>query len=72
MNATKMILNELTCRINDMEKETNRRKEVLNHLKQNSNFSYEDVVCALSWLDHTTKTAEEIIEILEDEVEGAI
>lgn len=67
MNARQMILNELTCRINDMEKETNRRKEVLNHLKRNNNFSYEDIVCALSWLDHTTKTAEEIIEILEDE-----
>ena len=58
MNARQMMLNEFTSRVNDMEKETNRRKEVLNYLKQNSNFSYEDIVCALSWLDHTTKTAE--------------
>ena len=67
MDARQMMLNEFTSRVKDMEKETNRRKEVLNYLKQNNNFSYEDIVCALSWLDHTTKTAEEIIEILEDE-----
>ena len=66
MDARRMTLNEFECRINSMEKEVNRRREVLDHLKQNDS-SYEYIVCALSWLDHTTKTAEEIIEILEDD-----
>jgi hypothetical protein len=49
-----------------MEKEANRRREILNYLRQNDS-SYECIVCALSWLDHTAKTAEEIIEILEED-----
>lgn len=66
MNTSQMVLNEFECRINNMEKETNKRREILNYLRQN-NSSYEHIVSALSWLDHTTKTAEEIIEILEED-----
>lgn len=66
MNMRQVLLDEFENRINDMEKEANRRREVLNYLKQNNNFSYDYIVCAMSWLDHTTKTVNEIIEILEE------
>ena len=66
MNTSQMLLNEFECRIYNMEKEASRRREVLNYLRQNGS-SYEYIVCAFSWLDHTTKNAEEIIEILEED-----
>ena len=65
MDTRQMILKEFESRIYDMEKEASRRREMLNYLIQNDS-PYEYIVCAFSWLDHTTKTTDEIIEILEE------
>lgn len=68
MNLSQQMLNEFDERICKMENEVQRRKEVLNYLyylRDEGQLTYEDIACATSWLNHTTKTADEIIEILE-------
>ena len=64
MDTRQMVLKEFESRIYDLVKEVSRRRKILNYLRHNDS-PYEYVVCAFSWLDHTTKTADEIIEILE-------
>ena len=68
MILSQAMLNEFDDKICKMENEVQRRKNIsnyLNYLKDEGQLAYEDIVCAISWLDHTTKTADEIIEILE-------
>ena len=68
MNLNQKMLYEFDDRICRMEDEVQRRKGIsnyLNYLRDEGQLAYEDIVCAISWLDHSTKTADEIIEILE-------
>ena len=68
MNTVQIMLNEFDSKIYQMENEVQRRKDIsnyLNYLKDTGQLTYADIVCVLSWLDHTTKTANEIIDILE-------
>lgn len=69
MNPAQMMLNEFKSRVYDMEKEIERRKEIITYFEDfyPKDLKYEKIVCALSWLNHTTKTADEIIEILEED-----
>lgn len=69
MNASQMMLNELRSRIYNMQKEIERREEIIAYFENfyPKDLKYEKIICALSWLDHTTKTADEIIEILEED-----
>ena len=67
MILSQLMLNEFNDKIYEMENEVQRRKGVSNYLEYLrciEQLTYEDIVCAISWLDHTTKTADEIIEIL--------
>ena len=66
MTATQALFNEFKSRVFQMEKEVERRQEIINYLSNKTPLEYEDIICAMSWLDHTTKTADEIIEILEN------
>ena len=68
MDMAQKMLDEFDSKICKMENEVQRRKDIsnyLNYLRDEGQLDYEDIVCAMSWLDHTTKTADEIIEILE-------
>ena len=68
MNATQIMLNEFDNKIYKMEEEIERRNiisEYLHSRKNSGGLTYEDIIQAISWLDHTTKTANQIIEILE-------
>lgn len=65
MNYTQLLFKEIETRLFQMEEDVKRRREVLNYLKQQKEISDDELICAISWLNHTTKTADEIIEILE-------
>lgn len=43
-----------------------RRYSVLIYLEKKPDLTYDDVCCAESWISHSTKTADEIIQILEE------
>lgn len=68
MNTAQMMLHEFDNKIFRMEEEIERRNTISDYfhsLKDSGRLTYEDIICANSWLDHTTKTADEIIDILE-------
>lgn len=68
MSTAEKALFELEGKIEHMENEVQRRKDIANYLHylgDTGQLAIEDVICAMSWLDHTTKTADEIIDILE-------
>ena len=68
MSTTERALLEFENRIVRLENEVRRRKDVanyLNYLYDSDTLTYEDISCAISWLDHTIKTADEIIDFLE-------
>lgn len=68
MILSQAMLNEFNTKIHRMEEEIERRNiisDYLQSLKDEEKLTYEDITCAISWLDHTTKTAYEIINILE-------
>ena len=44
-----------------------RRYSVLIYLEKKQDLTYDDICCAESWISHSTKTADEIIRILEED-----
>lgn len=69
MNLAQALLNELKSRVYDMKKEVERREEIIAYFEDFDvkDLKSDEITCALSWLNHTTKTADEIIEILEED-----
>lgn len=69
MNIAELTLCEFENKIESLEEEVIRRTNVsnyLNYLRDTSTLTYEDVIRAISYLDHTTLTADEIIDNLEE------
>lgn len=69
MNTGLIALNELKARVANMKKEIERREKIIAYFEDfyTKDLKEEEIFCALSWLNHTTKTADEIIEILEED-----
>lgn len=69
MNLAQTLLNELKLQVYNMKKEVERREEIIAYFENLyiEDLKSEEITCALSWLNHTTKTANEIIKILEED-----
>ena len=62
-----MALHEFNNKTKHLQEEVDRRigiSDYLLYLKITDTLTYEDITHAISWLDHTTLTSDEIIDIL--------